>query len=215
MVETLIELADLYVLTKDYPKAVEKYERVIQSSPQHPLTKRAYLGLEEVYQNLGRSQQAEKVLKELVDKFPQDDVRFEGFLRLGRLYSSQKRFGVAIPPLSTALKSPEERIASEAQLRLGEAYLGSGNQEMALLQFSRAVYLYPHRPEVFEESLLQLGTLYLEGGKPSEAKKIYRAAGKTRREDRRQFAKRMLDQIDRGATSETTERRGGRGAETS
>jgi tetratricopeptide (TPR) repeat protein len=163
------------------------------------LTKRAYLGLGEVYQNLGRSQQAEKALKELVEKFPQDDVRFDGYLRLGRLYSSQKRFGEAIPSLSAALKSPEERIASEAQFRLGEAYLGIGNQEMALLQFSRVVYLYPHRPEVLEESLLQLGTLYMEGGKPSEAKRIYqKLLEKTRREDRRQFAKRMLDQIDRG-----------------
>jgi hypothetical protein len=39
----------------------------------------------------------------------------------------------------------------------------------------------------------------MEGGKPSEAKKIYqKLLEKTRREDRRQFAKRMLDQIDRG-----------------
>ena len=163
------------------------------------MTKRAYLGLEEVYQNLGKPQQAEKTLKELVEKFPQDDLRFEGFLRLGRMYTSQKRFAEAIPSLSAALKSPEERIASEAQLRLGEAYLGIGNREMALLQFSKVVYLYPQRQEVLEESLLQLGALYMEGGKPSEAKKVYqKLLEKTRREDRRQFAKRILDQIDRG-----------------
>jgi predicted negative regulator of RcsB-dependent stress response len=52
---------------------------------------------------------------------------------------------------------------------------------------------------VLEESLLKLGALYMEEGKPSEAMKVYRKLlEKTKREDRRDLAKIMLDQLDKG-----------------
>jgi hypothetical protein len=68
-----------------------------------------------------------------------------------------------------------------------------------LLQFSKVLYLYPHRSDVAEESLLQLGALYMEDGKPSEARKVYqRLSERTQRGDRRELAKKMIDQIDKG-----------------
>jgi len=61
------------------------------------------------------------------------------------------------------------------------------------------VYLYPHLSELQEESLMKLGPLYLEAGKTSEARQIFRKLlEKTRREDRREVAQRMLNQIDQG-----------------
>jgi predicted negative regulator of RcsB-dependent stress response len=51
---------------------------------------------------------------------------------------------------------------------------------------------------VLEESLLRLGTLYVQEGKPSEAKKVYqKLLEKTKREDRKAVAMRMLDQLDK------------------
>jgi TolA-binding protein len=118
---------------------------------------------------------------------------------LGLLYLMQKRFGEAISAFSMAIRSPEELVASQAQFKLGEAYLGAENKELALLQFLKVVYLYPHQSQVMEEALLKLGTLYIEEKKFSEAKQVYRKLlEKTKREDRREVAKRMLDQIDQG-----------------
>jgi TolA-binding protein len=197
--EALSEMGDLYLQLKDYPKALEWFDKVIQTYPQHPLTKKIYLASEETYRLLGKPDQAEKVLKEFVGKFPQDELWFEGYLRLGRITLGQKRFGEAISAFSTALQSREERVASEAQFRLGEAYLGAENKELALLQFAKVVYLYPHWPEWLEESLMRLGPLYLEEGKISEARQIYRKLlEKTKREDRREIAQRILNQIDKG-----------------
>jgi TolA-binding protein len=198
-VEAYVEVGDLYLLLRDYPKALERFEWVIQNHPQHLMAKRAYLGIEEGYRNLGRSEQAIKIMKEFVGKYSSDDIRYEGHLRLGLLFLAQKKFGDAIPALSIAVQSPEEGVASQAQLKLGEAYLGSENRELALLQFSRVVYLYPHRSEVMEEALLKLGTLYMEEKKFSEAKQVYqKLLQKSRREDRREVAKKMLDQIQQG-----------------
>jgi tetratricopeptide (TPR) repeat protein len=136
------------------------------------------------------------MMKEMIGKFPQEDIRFEGYLRLGLLYVNQKRYDDAISALSQALRSPEERVAAQAQVRLGEAYLGAGNKEMAILQFSKAVYLYPHIPEILEEALIKLGPLYMEQKKMVEAKQVYRKLlEKTKREDRKAMAKKMLDQI--------------------
>jgi TolA-binding protein len=117
---------------------------------------------------------------------------------LGLLFLSQKKFGDAISALSVALQSPEEGIASQAQLKLGEAYLEAANKEQALVQFSKVVYLYPHRAEVMEEALLKLGVLYLEEKKFTEAKQVYqKLLTKTKREDRRALAKKMIDQIQK------------------
>jgi TolA-binding protein len=135
----------------------------------------------------------------LVSSFPQDDIQFEGQLRLGILYLTQKKFGEAVAALSTAVRSPEERVASEAQYKLGEAYLEAGNRESALIQFSKVVYLYPHHSNLMEEALLKLGTLYIEEKKISEARQVYRKLlEKSKREDRREVAKKMLDQMDKG-----------------
>jgi TolA-binding protein len=172
---------------------------VIQGYPQHPLTKKVYLETEEAHRLLGKPDQAEKVLKEFIGRFPQGELVYEGYLRLGQLTLGQRRFGEAISAFSAAAQSREERVASEAQFRLGEAYLGAENKESALLQFAKVVYLYPHLPELQEESLMKLGPLYLEAGKTSEARQIFRKLlEKTRREDRREVAQRMLNQIDQG-----------------
>jgi TolA-binding protein len=90
-------------------------------------------------------------------------------------------------------------VASQAQFKLGEAYLGAENKELGPLQFSKVIYLYPHQPEVMEEALLKLGTLYIEEKKFSEARQIYqKLLEKTTRKDRREVAMRMLDQINQG-----------------
>jgi TolA-binding protein len=198
-VEAHAEVGDLFLHLKDTSKALERYEWVIQNHPQHPMVKRVYLGIEEAYRNSGRTEQAVKIMKEFVGKYPQDDSRYEGYLRLGLLYLAQKKFGDAIFALSNAVQSPEEEVASQAQFKLGEAYLGAENKELALLQFSRVLYLYPHRSEVMEEALLKLGTLYLEDRKFDEARQVYKKLlEKSKREDRREVAKRMLNQIQQG-----------------
>jgi TolA-binding protein len=198
-VEAHVESGGLYLLLKDYPKALERYEWVIKNHSQHPLAKQAYLGVEEGYRSLGKMDQAERILKELISNFPKDDIQFEGQLRLGILYLLEKKFGEAIAAFSAAVRSPEERVASQAQFRLGEAYWGAGNRESALVQFSKVVYLYPHHSDLMENALLKLGTLYMEEKKISEARQIYRKLlEKTKREDRREVARKMLDQIDKG-----------------
>jgi tetratricopeptide (TPR) repeat protein len=115
---------------------------------------------------------------------------------LGLLYLTDKRFEEALPALSQAIRSPEERVAIQAQFKLGEAYIEAGNKELAIVQFSRILYLYPHSLEVLEEALLKLGTLYMEEKKFSEARQVYhKLLEKTKREDRRELAKKMLGQI--------------------
>jgi TolA-binding protein len=151
------------------------------------------------YRSLGKMEEAEKVLRELITKFPNDDIRFEGHLRLGLLHLMLKRFGEAISAFSIATQGPEESVASQAQFRLGEAYLGNENREQAILQFSRVVYLYPRQSELVEEALLKLGVLYMEERKFPEAGQVYRKLlEKTRKEERREVAKKMLNQINQG-----------------
>jgi TolA-binding protein len=78
--------------------------------------------------------------------------------------------------------------------------LEAGNRESALVQFSKVVYLYPQHPDLMEEALLKLGALYVEEKKTSEARQIYhKLLEKSKREDRREVARKMLDQIEKGS----------------
>jgi tol-pal system protein YbgF len=198
-VEAHVEAGELYLSLKDFAKALEKFDWVIRYHPQHLMVKRAYLGMEEGYRSLGRIDQAVKVTRDFIEKFREDEMKYEGYLRLGLLFMSQKKFGEAISAFSVGIQSPVEGVASQAHLKLGEAHLGAGNREQAVLQFSRVIYLYPHRPEVMEEALLKLGMVYLEEKKFTEAKQVYqKLLAKTKREDRRELARKMMDQIQRG-----------------
>jgi TolA-binding protein len=144
--------------------------------------------------------QAEKILKELVNGFPQDDIQFEGQLRLGIIYLAQKKFGEAIDAFSTAARSPEEPVACQAQFKMGEVYLEAGNRESALIQFSKVVYLYPHHPDLMEEALLKLGALYIEQKKIPEARQVYqKLLDLSKKQDRKEMARKMLNQMDRGS----------------
>jgi TolA-binding protein len=157
--------------------------------------------MEEGYRGLGKMDQAEKILKELVSGFPQDEIQFEGQLRLGILYLAQKKFGEAVAAFSVAARSPDEPVACQAQFKMGEAYLEAGNRESALVQFSKIVYLYPHLPDLLEDALLKLGTLYMEQKKIPEARQAYqKLLEKSRRQDRKEMAKKMLDEMDKGST---------------
>ncbi len=199
VVEARVELGGLYLLLKNYPKALEQYEWVTKNHPQHASAKRAYLGMEEGYRSLGKIDQAEKILKELLGSFPQDDIQFEGQLRLGVLYFSQKKFGEAVAAFAAAVRSPDERVSSQAQFKLGEAYSEAGNRESALVQFSKVVYLYPQYTDLTEEALLKLGALYMQEKKISEARQVYqKLLEKSKRGDRREVARKMLDQMDKG-----------------
>jgi TolA-binding protein len=114
------------------------------------------------------------------------------------LYFTQKRFGEAVAAFSVAARSPEEKVASQAQYKLGEAYLEAGNKESALVQFSKVVYLYPQHSDLTEEALLKLGSLYLQEKKISEARQIYhKLLEKSKRPYRREIARKMLDQMDK------------------
>jgi TolA-binding protein len=118
---------------------------------------------------------------------------------LGILYLTQKKFGEAVAAFSVAVRSPEERVASQAQFKLGEAYLEAGNRESALVQFSKVVYLYPQYSDLMEEALLKLGALYVEEKKIAEARQIYhKLLERSKKEDRREAARKMLDRMDRG-----------------
>jgi TolA-binding protein len=196
--EAHVELADLYLLLKEPARALDHYEWVIRNQPSHRLARHAYLGLEEGYRNSGKADLAEKTLKELTGKFPQEDVQFEGQLRLGLLLLTQKRFPEAIAAFSAAARSPEERVAAQAELKWGETHMGAGEKEAAILQFSKVVYLYPQQADVAEEALLKLGALYLETRKIPEARQAYRKLlERSKRQDRREIARKALDQIGR------------------
>jgi tetratricopeptide (TPR) repeat protein len=85
-------------------------------------------------------------------------------------------------------------------LKIGEVYLEQGNKDSAFLQFSKVVYLYPHLSEVMEAALLTLGTLYLEEKRFPEARQIYqKLLEKAKRNDRKEIARKALDQIQKGA----------------
>jgi len=75
-----------FKITQKLSNDTNGWLRIIRST----ISQEGLFRMEEGYRNLGKTDQAEKILKELIAGFPQDDIQFEGQLKLGILFSPRR-----------------------------------------------------------------------------------------------------------------------------
>ncbi|MBW2121783.1 MAG: tetratricopeptide repeat protein [Deltaproteobacteria bacterium] len=89
-------------------------------------------------------------------------------------------------------------MASLAQVRIGEAYRKMGDSNTAIVEFMKAIYLYPGQRRQVDTALLQAGEIYVEQGKWAEARRVCSKLMETSRSEAvRERARNILKEIDR------------------
>jgi spermidine synthase len=88
---------------------------------------------------------------------------FEGYMELGAILGSQRRFEESITQYSGALKINPD--SAEAHNNIGNALVNYGKNEKAIEHFSRALQIHPDSAEIYNN----LGTAFANLGKTNQA----------------------------------------------
>ncbi|MBL8588767.1 MAG: tetratricopeptide repeat protein [Methylobacteriaceae bacterium] len=171
----LMTLADLYERLKQYERAIDVYAAVPAASPLRPSADiQAGLTLE----SLGRTEDAVKQLRALVDERPQD---VDALTALGNLDNARKNYAEALAVFdrAIALVKPEPGYWS-LWYRRGIAHERLKNWPPAEADFKKALELFPDQPLV----LNYLGYSWVDRGMNlEEAFKMLRRAVELRPTD--------------------------------
>lgn len=135
-------LAQLYVLTKDNQKGIEKYKKVIKLNPKYEFAFNAKLNIAKAIniKNKGEVRDAIEILKSMLKDDKNIDFFAEIYYELGNLELAVKNTPMAIEDYSKSLRSlgGNTEIKSNTYLALAEIYFKNQDYENAQVYFDSA-----------------------------------------------------------------------------
>lgn len=175
--DAVMRAADCYYMLRDYTKAMELYNRIIQSGEQGAdyatYQKSIILGIQ--------NKHAEKLalLKQLAAQYPNSSFNNEADMEIANTYLSDERYNEAIPYLKTVLqKNPNGPNAPKALLKLGLAYINIDQDNTGLQYFKQVVERFPNSAEV-TEALRSIRFIYVDQGNTDDYLAFLKSNGKT------------------------------------
>jgi len=152
-----------------YQEAVEPLERALAADGQESTQERLSLQLQlaQTYTELGRREEARRLLQGILSAQPQ---QVEANRQLGLLALQQGQYRQAIEYWQTTLKNAAQGEKAALQVLLGQAYVGMGDLEQARKSFQQA--LQAASPP--EETYRHLGELSERQGNVESALGYYR-----------------------------------------
>jgi len=203
LVEAYFEIAESYFALGNYRRALEGYERVAGGFSESHLAGKAYLRSADCFGRLDRIDFAEERLTELMERVPKDPIRVQAAMRLGLILFETMRYGEAIKVLREVTNTGDPEVASLAQLKIGEVYREIGDRSTAVVEFMKAIYLYPGQMSQVDAALFEVGEIYMEQKKWANAREIYSKVIETSgSESAREKARNILAEIDRRTENE-------------
>jgi len=154
-------LGSFYEGHQEVSKARQVYESVIKEQEKKPAGLDAQVKIAQLDFNAGRQAEAERRLAEVLRNNPRSA---EGLILQGKMALIGKRGKDAVQAFRTVLRDQPEY--AHVQHLLGQAYIVTGDLQLARESFGRAVALQPDAVE----SNLALATLESQSGQPSRSR---------------------------------------------
>ncbi len=152
--ETLLILADIAYTQRNWEKAKELYEQVIELDPNNAVALNNYgYMLAELGEKLG---EAEKMITKAIKLRPQEPAFWDS---LGWVYYQRGEYKKAFQWVEKAVKAQPHD--PELRYHMGMIYWKLGDREKALKELRESVRINPHHPEA-NEALEQLEQEELE-----------------------------------------------------
>ena len=173
---TLITLADIYDRLKQNEEAISLYENVPEQSP---LRTTADIQIAQLLANLGKTDESEKYLKQIVDQHPNDE---DALMALGNAERDAKNFSEAAATYTRAIgaSTKPEKVEWPLYYFRGISYERDKEWPKAVADFKKALTLYPDQPLV----LNYLGYSWIDRGENlDEAFKMLHQAVEARPSD--------------------------------
>lgn len=138
-----ISLANGYLNLKDYDRALEIYNQVIDQAKNDPvmgreMTAKALAGIGNCYLNQDKIAEAQKFLEQSLETYPDDEILA---YNVGEIYFFNQKYDEAIRYFELAAKIKPSW--PDAYLKLGYVYLNKGEMAMASQNFEKFLSLEP------------------------------------------------------------------------
>ena len=173
---TLITLADIYDRLQQNEGAISLYETVPEASP---LRTTADIQIAQLLTNLGKTDESQKYLKQIVEQHPKDE---DALMALGNAERDAKQFPEAAATYTKAIEASTkpEKVEWPLYYFRGISYERGNEWPKAVADFRKALVLYPDQPLV----LNYLGYSWVDRGENlDEAFKMLHQAVEARPSD--------------------------------
>ncbi|OVE82685.1 hypothetical protein BVY03_00300 [bacterium K02(2017)] len=129
-------LASIYLIKKDYHKAIAEFESALKINKDYPST---YYNLGLAYEAAGNLEEAVLSFEKMIEYEPN---HFDALFQLGLINQKLKSYQASIKYYIKVLK--QKPRSADIRLNIGYSYLYSGQKDVALKYFKEALLLKPH-----------------------------------------------------------------------
>jgi TolA-binding protein len=144
-----LRLADCYYAMKQYEDAVAAYRRVGGQGTDYALYQAG-----EALNYAGRSDEAIRSLRRLVDRYPDSRWRPQALYRIGAIHFQKQNYEQAREAYRRLLDTyPNHQRAAEAQYGIGDSYYNAGSMEEAVTAYRTVLETYPESSTATEAAL--------------------------------------------------------------
>ncbi len=173
--DAYLRSADSYFMLKDFSKANNMYEAVLNNA----LPQSDYAMFQKALIAGIKSEGAKiAILNNLLRLYPQSNLIPDGTMEIANTYMAEEKFREAIPFLTTVLNNSKAGgLKPKAYLKLGLSYYNLNDNEKALFNYQNLIQQFPQSTEA-EEALGNVKSIYVEEGKPNEYVELMRKTGK-------------------------------------
>jgi tetratricopeptide (TPR) repeat protein len=172
--DAYLRSADCYYMLKDFSKANQMYEQVINNA----LLQADYA----TYQKAmiaGVKNSAEKIrlLNSISRQYPLSNLVPDVNMEIALTYISDEKFREAIPYLNNIINAQENGLKPKAYLKLGLAYYNSNSNKDALHNYELLIQKFPQSSEA-DEAMGIIKDIYVEEGRPNDYVELMKKNGK-------------------------------------
>jgi len=161
------ELGQCYRDSKQPDKAIAAFGKVEKGSEYFAV---ANSEISELYLQQGNFDQAEHVLRQVLDAATEPGKQAEVHYYLARLYVSAEQFEKAIPEFELAIQGLQKpEILQSALFGRGAIHMQLHQYQFAIADFERLLAMPQVQPEVKSKAMRRLVTCYLKSGAPEKS----------------------------------------------
>jgi tetratricopeptide (TPR) repeat protein len=174
--DAYLRSADCYFMQKQYPKAVQMYDNIINNNL--PNADYAYYQKAIIAGAYGRLQEKIAYLKMFDQKFSSSPLSADANMEMSNAYMANENFQQAIVPLTSVVNNPNAAsLKPKAYLNLGACYYNLNNNDKALENFRLLISGYPNAPES-DDATDYVRNIFVHEQQPDEYVKFMRDNGK-------------------------------------
>lgn len=195
-----INLGDYYLKEAKQPEnATALYKKALEHPKVGKYGKYAMQNLIDSYEMLGMHDQVLALIREHLQKYPDDEANFGLKVKIGTTYKAMRQYDLAIAQFEKLKKASGQENEADIQFRLAECYELMGQYEKAIIEYLKVKYITKQTDDLPWDVTAQYraGLIYVKLKQYSEARTLFEKIVKSwgAESDFGRAALRQLEQI--------------------